>query len=67
MTSQQQVLSLKELGFSWTKITQLLGASRKTLLTERKEYQSVPKYSEIDDDFLDDIIQEIIQLDPNAG
>ena len=28
---------------------------------------SVPKYSEIDDDPLDDIILEIIQLNPNAG
>ena len=64
--SQQQVLSLKELGFSWTKIAQLLGASRKTLLRKKKEFSmSVPKYSEIDDD--DDIIREIIQLYPNAS
>ena len=28
---------------------------------------SVPKYSEIDDNSLDDIIQEIIQSNPNAG
>ena len=37
MISQQQVLSLKELGFSWKKIAQLLGVSRKTLLREEKE------------------------------
>ena len=28
---------------------------------------SVPKYSEIDDDSLDDMMQEIIQLNPNTG
>lgn len=28
---------------------------------------SVPKYSETDDDSLDNIIQEIIQLNPNTG
>ena len=61
MISQQQVVSLKELGFSWNKIAQLLGVSRKTLLRKRKEFSmSLPKFSEIDDDSLDDIIQEII-------
>ena len=61
MISQQQVVSLKELGFSWKKIAQLLGVSRKTLLRKRKEFSmSLPKFSEIDDDSLDDIIQEII-------
>ena len=59
--SQQQVLCLKELGFSWKKIAQLLGVSRKTLLRKRKEFSmSLPKFSEIDDGSLDDIIQEII-------
>ena len=61
MISQQQVISLKELGFPWKKIAQLLGVSRKTLLRKRKEFSmSLPKFSEIDDDCLDDIIQEII-------
>ena len=51
MISQQQVVSLKELGFSWNKIAQLLGVSRKTLLRKRKEFSmSLPKFSEIDDD-----------------
>ena len=61
MISQQQVVSLKELGFSWKKTAQLLGVSRETLLRKRKEFSmSLPKFSEIDDDSLDDIIQEII-------
>ena len=66
--SQQQLLSYKELVFWWKKIAQLLGVSRKTLLSKTKEFSmSVPKYSETDDDSLDNIIQEIIQLNPNTG
>ena len=68
MISQYQILSLKELGFSWKKIAQLRVISRKVLLRKRKEFSvNISKYSEIDDDSINHIMQEIIKLNPNGG
>lgn len=65
---EDQVRSLKTLGLSWSKISQMLGVSTKTLQRRREEFSSpLSTFTSINDKDLDEIILVIINNCPNAG
>ena len=60
---------LRQLGFAWTDIAQMLGVSSRTL-RRRRRYESdssVGSYSDIPNNELDQIIREVLQTTPQAG
>lgn len=67
--TKPQIESLREIGFSWTKIAALIGVSRVTLYRRRRELEIGEQhdYSEITDAQLDVVIQSIVQNSPNSG
>jgi hypothetical protein len=67
--TKAQIESLREIGFSWTKIAELIGVSRVTLYRRRRELGigEQHNYSELTDVQLDAVIQSIVQNSPNSG
>ena len=67
--TKAQIESLREIGFSWTKIAELVGVSRVTMYRRRRELEigEQHNYSEITDIQLDAVIQSIVQNSPNSG
>ena len=61
------IVSLKELGFSWVAIARFLGTSESTIRRRRAEFGITFSYSDISDEELDSVIKSIIQSTPNAG
>lgn len=63
-----QVNGLKDLGFSWLKIADMIGVSERTLQRRRKESNEfLPSRSEISAENLRLIVREIIESSPNSG
>ena len=64
--TKAQIESLREIGFSWTKIADLIGISRVTLYRRRRELEigEQHNYSKITDIQLDAVIQSIVQNSP---
>ena len=68
--TKAQIESLREIGFLWTKIAELIGVSRVTLYRERRRELEIGEqhnYSEITDIQLDAVIQSIVKNSPNSG
>ena len=61
------IVSLKELDFSWVAIARFLGTSESTIRRRRAEFGINFSYSDIIDEELDLIIRSIMQSTPNAG
>ena len=58
--SKEDILSLRRLNYTWTKISRMLGVSRKTLYRRLEEYD-IPhsNYSCVSPDELDEIVKDI--------
>jgi hypothetical protein len=67
--SKLQIQALREIGFSWTKISKLLGVSRITLHRRQNElgHQNECNFSDIDDQELDVFVKSIMDISPNSG
>eukprot|EP00112_Aurelia_sp_Birch-Aquarium-sp1_P025259 Seg831.14 transcript_id=Seg831.14/GoldUCD/mRNA.D3Y31 product="hypothetical protein" protein_id=Seg831.14/GoldUCD/D3Y31 len=63
----KDIISLKELGFSWVAIARFLGTSESTIRRRRDEFGINFSYSDISDEELDSVIKSILQSTPNAG
>ena len=55
------------MGFTWKKIAEILCVSERTLRTKRHELKISEKYTEIEDNRIDDCIQDILEESPNMG
>ena len=66
--SKEDILSLRRLNYTWTKISRMLGVSRKTLYRRLEEYE-IPhsNYSCVSSDELDEIVKDIKVNFPNDG
>ena len=66
---RNHINALRQLGFSWTKISCILGISRSTLNRRRTDLgiDNDSNFSEIPDDDLDIFVSHILSLIPNAG
>ena len=64
---REELEGLRELGFTWKKIVEILCVSERTLRTKRHELEITDKYTEIRDNELDTFIQEIVEESPNMG
>ena len=60
---------LRQLGFTWTDIAQMLGVSSRTLRRRRYESGSITDggYSDISNDELDQIVRGVLHTTPQAG
>ena len=67
--SKNHVEGLKDLGFSWAKISTMLYVSRTTLHRQRQELvlNNCISYSEIDNEELDVVVRFILEQTPEAG
>lgn len=63
---KDHVKALRQLGFTWTKISNILGISRSTMNRRRAELglDSQPNYSDIPDDKLDEFLNNILTMSP---
>eukprot|EP00794_Sanderia_malayensis_P008328 gene8328-9222_t len=61
------IVSLKEFGFSWVSIAQILGISESTLRRRRGEFGISFDYSDVSDEEFDTIIKNILKRTPNVG
>ena len=66
---KDHVKALRQLGFTWTKISSHLGISRSTMNRRRTELgvDGQPNYSDIPDDELDEFINNILTMSSNSG
>ena len=64
----KRIEGLKELGFSWSKISRMLVISRMTLHRRRLELDldEEQNYNDIEDEVLDVFLRSIIDLSPNG-
>ena len=70
LVRKEQLIFLKELGFSWARVALMLGISRSTLDRRRKELDipvDLETFSDISDNELDDVVQQILRDTPNSG
>ena len=67
--NSEQIIHLRNLGFTWSDISALCGVSRMTLWRKRRDSEiSVwPKYSHISDIDLEFVIRDIKQSHPDVG
>eukprot|EP00794_Sanderia_malayensis_P001565 gene1565-1725_t len=68
--SKEQLEFLRSLQFTWKRIAKLLGVSVSTIATKRNIYQleeDLPEWSQLSDEELDGVVQEIRTLTPNIG
>ena len=63
---KEQIKYLRSLRFTWNEIESLVAVSSKTLQRRAKEW-NIEKYSNIGDDSLDQIVQEIKSRFPRSG
>ena len=64
---REELEGLRDLGFTWKKIAEILCVSDRTLRTKRKELEITYKYTGIIDNDLDKFIEEILKESPNMG
>lgn len=66
---REQLVSLRELGFSWSKIAQLVGVSRRTIFNRRVQLNidDPREYSTLTDAGLDREVMSIKTSMPNIG
>ena len=64
---REELEGLRDLGFTWKKIAEILCVSERTLRTKRHELEITDKYTGIRDNELDNFIQEILEESPNMG
>ena len=68
---EEQIRFLREMHFSWKKISDLLGVSESTLRRRRLMYgmtdQEESSWTQISDSDLENIVKEIQELTPNIG
>ena len=62
---REELEGLRDLGFTWKKIAEILCVSERTLRTKRHELEITDKYTGIRDNELDNFIQEILEESPN--
>ena len=67
--TKAQIESLREIGFSWTKVAQMIGVSWVTLYRRRQELglSEMYSYSTITDAELDAVVKSIVDQSPNSG
>ena len=66
--SEEQVISLKLLSMSWTKIAQLLGVSTKTIQRRRLSFEKdQPTHTLVNENDIDELVKYIISMNANAG
>ena len=66
----QKILELRELGASWKAISKAMGVTRQTLYNRLRQENiptSRPKYTEINDEDLDEIVLQITLDHPFVG
>ena len=63
----QELEGLRDSGFTWKKIAEIVCVSERTLRTKRHELEITDKYTGIRDNELDNFIQEILEESPNMG
>ena len=66
---KEELLRLKELNYSWTKIARMIGVSRSTLYRKLRDFDidSSDSYSDIAPSDLDDLLKEIKVEQPDIG
>ena len=64
---REELEGIRDLGFTWKKIAEILCVSEWTLRTNRHELEITDKYTGITDNELDNFIQEILKESPNMG
>lgn len=67
--TKAQIERLREIGFSWTKVGQLIGVSRVTLYRRRQDLGlgEMHGYSKMTDAELDAVVKSIVDKSPNSG
>ena len=66
--SEDDILFLKGLNYSWTKIADILGISRRTLYRRLEEFSIDPRaFTEISQSELDELLKSIKSTNPNCG
>ena len=69
--AEEQIRFLRELHFPWKKIADLIGVSESSLRRRRSIYgmsgNGDPSWTQISDNVLEKIVQEIQELTPNIG
>ena len=66
----EKILELRDLGGSWNAIAKAVGVTRQTLYNRMRETghtRSRPKFTEIEDDLLDEIVSQITLDHPFMG
>ena len=64
---REELEGIRDLGFTWKKIAEILCVSEGTLRTKRHELEITDIYTRIRDNELDDFIEEIFEESPNMG
>ena len=64
--SKEDIISLRKLNYTWTKIARMLGISRKTLYRRLEEY-NIPNtdYSSLSSNEMDEVVKSIKRDFPN--
>ena len=66
--TQEQLVHLRSLSFSWTDISRMLGVSRMTLHRRREDFGMLPELSHsITDGQLDEVVENLRQELPDIG
>ena len=66
--NKEDILELRQLNFSWTKIASMLGVSRQTLYRRLEEFDiSTDKFSELSQTDLDELVRDIKKEHPHCG
>ena len=64
---QEQIEGLRELGFSWKKIAEMLSISERTLINKRRELDIEDKYTHISEHNIDIVVGQLLRESPNMG
>ena len=67
IVSPEQIEGLRSLGFSWKQVASLLSISERTLRARREEFEIREKYTDIDDNQLDTLVEQLLLESPNMG
>ena len=66
--NEGDILELRQLNFSWTKIASVLGVSRQTLYRRLEEFDiSTDKFSDMSQTELDEVVRDIKKEHPHCG
>eukprot|EP00112_Aurelia_sp_Birch-Aquarium-sp1_P025427 Seg843.13 transcript_id=Seg843.13/GoldUCD/mRNA.D3Y31 product="hypothetical protein" protein_id=Seg843.13/GoldUCD/D3Y31 len=67
IVQEDQIQGLRNLGFTWKSIAEMLSISERTLRNKRKDMDITETFSEIEDMDLDNIINALLLESPNMG